>query len=59
MGTKRKYGQPTEMMAVRVPTQLHDALKDKAKRERRPKSETLIDVLSAALETDQSENAFE
>lgn len=50
MGTKTKYGQPTTMLAVRVPADLHDALKTEAKRQRKPKSEMAVDILSAALE---------
>lgn len=49
MGTKRKYGRPTEMLAARVPVDLHDALKAEAERQGKPKSEMLIDVLADAL----------
>lgn len=59
MGTKTKYGQPTEMLAVRVPAELHDALKTEAKRQRKPKSEMAVDILSAALDPDEKTSAFE
>lgn len=49
---KRKYGQKTEMMAVRVPAALHDAVKRKAKNDRKPKSETVVALLSATLTPD-------
>lgn len=58
MGTKTKYGQPTEMLAVRVPAELHDAVKRKAKKDRKPKSETVVEVLSAAL-VSAKQGAFE
>jgi len=60
MGTKTKYGQPTTMLAVRVPADLHDALKTEAKRQRKPKSEMAVDILSAALEpAEPVKSAFE
>ncbi|TGT76182.1 MULTISPECIES: hypothetical protein [unclassified Mesorhizobium] len=61
MGTKRKYGRPTEMLAARVPVDLHDALKAEAERQGKPKSEMLIDVLADALDPDgaQKQSAFE
>lgn len=46
---KRKYDDPTEMLAVRIPAPLHDALKAKAERENRPKSEVVVELLTAAL----------
>jgi plasmid stability protein len=58
MGTKTKYGRPTEMLAVRVPADLHDALKAEASRKGKPKSETAVDILAAALEPEK-QSAFE
>lgn len=46
---KRKYDDPTEMLAVRIPAPLHDALKAKAERENRPKSEVVVELLTATL----------
>src|SRR5690606_4800300 len=46
---KRKYNEKTAMLAVRVPVSLHEAVKKKARRDRKPKSETVVDMLSAAV----------
>jgi hypothetical protein len=46
---KRKYGEKTEMMAVRVPAALHAAVKLRARKDRKPKSETVVALLSATL----------
>lgn len=51
---KRKYGQKTEMMAVRVPAALHAAVKQRAKKDRKPKSEMVVALLSATLASDAS-----
>jgi len=46
---KRKYGEPTDMVAIRMPASLHQALRRKAEADKRPKSDTLVDLLTAAL----------
>ena len=46
---KRKYGEPTEMVAIRMPVSLHQALRQKAKADKRPKSDTLVDLLQTAI----------
>lgn len=49
-GRPTKYDQPTTMLAVRVPASVNEALMKRARREKKPKSETAVDILSAALE---------
>jgi hypothetical protein len=59
---RKKYGFPTEMLAVRVPAPLHRAVKKRAKRERKPKSEMVVGILSAAFppeEAAEKESVFE
>ncbi|MBZ9706100.1 hypothetical protein LB543_05120 [Mesorhizobium sp. ESP7-2] len=60
-GAKPKYGKPTEMLAVRVPADLHDALKTTAARHGKPKSEMAVDILTAALDPadEVTQSAFE
>jgi len=59
---RKKYGHPTEMLAVRVPAPLHRAVKSRAKREKKPKSETVVGILAAALAPEapaEKESVFE
>jgi hypothetical protein len=46
---KRKYGEPTNMLAIRVPRSVDKALVKRARKLQKPKSETAVDILSAAL----------
>lgn len=62
--TYKRYNKPTEMVAVRVPTDLHVAIKERARASRVPKSRKIVELLMSALgrtepETTGSESAFE
>ncbi|WP_048647523.1 hypothetical protein [Nitratireductor soli] len=45
----KQYGKPTEMMAVRVPADLHKLVKGQAKRDGIPKSRKVVELLEAGL----------
>jgi len=45
----RQYGEPTEMIAVRVPAALHTAIKAKARKGGMPKSRKVVELLEAGL----------
>lgn len=45
----KQYGKPTEMMAVRIPSELHKLLKTQARREGMPKSRKVVELLQAGL----------
>lgn len=49
MAGKRKYENTTDLIAVRVPTALNDALKRKAEQEGRSKSEVVVRTLEEAM----------
>lgn len=46
---KRKYGEPTNMLAIRVPQSVDKALVKRARRLKKPKSETAVEILTDAL----------
>jgi len=46
---KRKYGEPTSMLAVRVPQSVDRALVRRARKLKKPKSETAVAILKDAL----------
>lgn len=54
MAGKRKYPGKTDLIAARIPTELHDALKQRADREGRPKSEILVRSLERGLPDDET-----
>lgn len=49
-GRKSKYGEPTTMLAVRVPQSLDDKLGERAAELEQPKSDTVVQILREALE---------
>jgi hypothetical protein len=56
---KRKYGEPTEMVATRMPASLHQALRDEAERRGAPKSDTLVALLTMVLPEFPKKDIFE
>lgn len=49
MPFKPKYQEKTELIAVRVPTDIHQAIKRRAEKEGRSKSEVVVRTLESAL----------
>ena len=49
-GRKSKYGEPTTMLAVRVPVSLDDKLTEHAEQLEQPKSDTVVQILREALQ---------
>lgn len=46
---KRKYGEPTSMLAVRVPLSLDKKLRSRARKLEQPKSVTAVQILAKGL----------
>ena len=49
-GRSPKYGEPTTMLAIRVPESLDKKLGKRARKLDQPKSETAVQILRTALE---------
>lgn len=49
MTFKPKYEQPTERLSVRVPLDVHAAIKQRAKKTKASKTDVVVDALRADL----------